>query len=101
MAKPFKQLKDRMSPDSRARAEKKAKELIHELRLAELREAVDKTQTEIAERMGVSQSAVSQIERGKQGILLKTLARYVEATGAELVITARYPDEDVRLSIEK
>jgi transcriptional regulator with XRE-family HTH domain len=100
MAKPYKNLREKMSPDSRARAELKAKALIHEIRLSELREAIEKTQAEIAREMGVTQAAVSQIENGKQGILLSTLANYLKAIGAELVVSARFQDEDVRLSVE-
>lgn len=100
MAKPFKTLKEKMSPESSARAEIKAKALIHEIRLAELREAIDKTQEEVAAKMGVSQASVSLLESGKQGVLLSTLSNYLRAIGAELVVSARFPDEDVRLSLD-
>lgn len=100
MAKSFKTLEERMPPESRARVDIKAKTLIHEMRLVELRKALEKTQADIAAEMDVSQAAVSQLENGKQGILLSTLARYLEAIGAELVVAARFKDEDVRLSIE-
>lgn len=99
MSRSYKTLRDSMSPESRARAEIKAKALIHELRLADLREAINKTQSEVAIEMGVSQAAVSQIESGK-GFSLATLAGYVRAMGAELIISARYEDEDVRLPLE-
>ncbi len=49
------------------------------------------TQQTVALRMGISQPAVSQLER-RQRIEEKTLRSYVEACGATLVLVARQPD---------
>jgi len=49
-------------------------------RLAERRKALDLTQAEVAERMGVTKSRVSQIERGEVSTI-EAVARYVQAIG--------------------
>lgn len=48
-------------------------------------------QQDVAERMGISQPAVSQLER-RRTIDEKTLRCYVEACGAKLELVARRPD---------
>lgn len=101
MAKSYKLIRDSMSKESQERAKKKANKLLHEIRLTELREAVNLTQTQIAERMGISQAAISRIEKGGRNLYLSTLARFVASTGGELELSARYPDRDeVKLKIE-
>lgn len=42
------------------------------------------TQTEVAARMGTSQSAVARLESGEADIRLSTLERYAAAIGVEL-----------------
>ncbi len=98
MAKPFGELRAKMSPEARRNSEARARELIQEIRLAELREVLGKTQREIAQTLGVSQAAISQLEN-QPDMLLKTLEKYVEAMGAELIITARFPEGDVHLAV--
>ncbi|MDR0945691.1 MAG: helix-turn-helix domain-containing protein [Bifidobacteriaceae bacterium] len=54
-------------------------------RLKELREASGLTQTDIAQRLGVSQARVSAIEHGDTGSTrLNTLRRYAQALGGRL-----------------
>lgn len=48
-------------------------------------------QADIAKQMGISQSAVSQIEH-RPAIDEKTLHQYVEACGSTLELVARRPD---------
>ena len=49
--------------------------------LAEIRKFAAQTQSELAERMGIGQAAVSRIE-GREDLLLSTLAEYAAAAGA-------------------
>lgn len=72
----------------RARIERRAGELAT---LKHLRQAVERTQEELATSLGVGQDTVSRIER-RSDILLSTLRRYVEAMGGELELVARFPD---------
>lgn len=56
--------------------------------VGEIRRAMDKTQSEIARKLGVGQVAVAQIEK-RTDLLLSTLRRYVRAAGAELSLVVR------------
>ncbi len=49
--------------------------------LAATRQALGLSQTEVAARMGTSQSAVARLESGEADVRLSTLERYVEAIG--------------------
>jgi transcriptional regulator with XRE-family HTH domain len=48
-------------------------------RLVEERQALGLSQTEVAARMGTSQSAVARLERGDTDVRLSTLERYAAA----------------------
>jgi transcriptional regulator with XRE-family HTH domain len=48
-------------------------------RLVEERQAMGLSQTEVAARMGTSQSAVARLERGDSDVRLSTLQRYAAA----------------------
>lgn len=74
----------------RAKIERRASELAT---LKDLRQAVERTQEDLAARLGVGQDTVSRIER-RSDILLSTLRRYVEAMGGELQLIARFPDRE-------
>ena len=52
--------------------------------LAARRVKLGLTQTELAARMGTSQSAVARIESGEGDVRLSTLERYAAALGQEL-----------------
>ena len=59
--------------------------------LAELRKRSGLAQTQVAARMGTSQSAVARLEAGEVDVRLSTLQRYVSAVGHQV---------EVRLSAE-
>jgi transcriptional regulator with XRE-family HTH domain len=52
--------------------------------LVSRRQAVGLSQTEVAARMGTSQSAVARLEAGESDVRLSTLERYASAVGMEL-----------------
>ena len=64
------------------------------LRLGDIREAVGKTQVELAAELRLGQGSVSKIERAAD-MYLSTLRRYVEALGGELEVLARFPEGTV------
>jgi transcriptional regulator with XRE-family HTH domain len=98
MAKSFKKLRDKMSPEVRERVDRRVRETLLEMTLQELRQKVSgKTQAELAELLEVTQGAISQLE-GRHDILLSRLAKYVHALGGDLELVARFPDADVRIT---
>jgi DNA-binding XRE family transcriptional regulator len=60
--------------------------------LAERRKALGLTQAQAAERMGVTKSRVSQIERGEVSTI-DAVARYVQAIGGTIQISAVFGDD--------
>ncbi|MDR3647916.1 MAG: helix-turn-helix transcriptional regulator [Acidimicrobiales bacterium] len=52
--------------------------------LVSLRQSAGLSQTEVAARMGTSQSAVARLEAGEADVRLSTLERYAAAVGVEL-----------------
>jgi DNA-binding XRE family transcriptional regulator len=72
----------------RDRIERRARELAT---LKDLRQAVARTQADLAASLGVGQDTVSRIE-GRSDMLLSTLRRYVKAMGGELELVARFPN---------
>ena len=80
--KNFSELRDaaRRDPERARRiddAKQRAVEEIASYRLAELRKSLGVTQTELAEMIGKSQSAVSQLEHGEIGLSLEVLRSIV------------------------
>src|SRR4249920_2918614 len=57
--------------------------------LAELRKSARLSQTEVAARMGTSQSAVARLETGEADVRASTLERYAAAIGSQLAWQAR------------
>jgi transcriptional regulator with XRE-family HTH domain len=96
MARKFKELMDRMSPERRARIEARVREIEAEMPLDELREARDFTQEHLAKILKVRQAAVSKLER-RADMYLSTLEKFVEAMGGELQIRAVFPEGAVNI----
>jgi DNA-binding XRE family transcriptional regulator len=98
MAKSFKKLRQKMSPEARERVDQRVSGTLLEMTLQELRQKVSgKTQVELAEFLEVTQGAISQLE-GRHDILLSRLAKYIHALGGDLELVARFPDADVRIT---
>lgn len=79
-----------------AGAEAKARAFL----LAELRRQLGLTQRDVAKAMGVSQSALSQIE-SQSDMQLSTLRRLIEALGGQLDVTVRFGNRSMTLSQAK
>ena len=98
----FSQLRDRASRDpvlARRIDETKVRALeeLVSCRLAELRKALGVTQAELAEMIGRSQSAVSQIEHGDIGLSLEMLRSIVGQLGGHVEISAVFGEKRVLL----
>lgn len=91
MARPFSELRKQLSPTARRQAEARAQKI-----LAKLRRQEKLTQVKLAKALGISQAAVSKLER-QSDMSIRTLRRYVEAAGGSLEITAKLPSGRVRL----
>lgn len=57
--------------------------------LVELRRQRGLSQTDIAERMGTSQSALARVESGRSDLRMSTVARYAEALDVDLNFAIR------------
>ena len=66
--------------------------------LASLRKARGLTQHQLTEELGMTQGEVSRLER-RENLHLATLARFIEATGGMLRITAVYDDDEVDVGL--
>ncbi len=97
MAKNFKTLREKMSPESRERSRALAAKYRAEMPLNELREALEITQVHLARILKVNQAAVSKMER-RTDMYVSTLQDFIKAMGGELKITAKFPDGTVEIS---
>jgi ribosome-binding protein aMBF1 (putative translation factor) len=61
--------------------------------LAQQRQAVGLSQTEVAARMGTSQSAVARLESGTADVRASTLERYAAAVGGQISWKLSRPEE--------
>ena len=86
--KSYEEVMASLSQEERERVEARTAELVT---LYDLRKAVQKTQTQVAEVLGVGQDSVSRMEN-RSDMLLSTLRRYVEAMGGTLALVAQFPD---------
>ncbi|MBR9882979.1 MAG: helix-turn-helix transcriptional regulator [Oceanospirillales bacterium] len=92
MARTLNQILENEQPEVVARAEAKAEQMRLEFRLAEIRELLGKTQTEIADAMAIKQPTVAGLERDGRDLKLSTLKRYVEAAGGKVRVDIELPD---------
>jgi len=96
-ARNFKELEAKMPADARVRSEAKAKQMIAEMPLHELRAARELTQQQLAESLHMTQAAVSKMER-RTDVYVSTLGKFIHAMGGELEIRAVFPDGTVRIN---
>jgi transcriptional regulator with XRE-family HTH domain len=97
MPRNFRELEAQMAPERLARAEIKAKEIMTDMLLAEIRKQVGLTQKELAATLKIKQPSLSKIE-SQDDMKIGTLIRIIEALGGELELIAHLPGGDVRLS---
>ena len=85
-------LKDLFTAEQRAEIRQRAKEKLAGLQLQRLREASHLTQEKAAQAMGVSQAALSKLER-RSNVTIGLLQRYVEAIGGRLEVNVVMPGQ--------
>lgn len=86
-----------LGPRRVAKAKAAARQKMEAMLLAEVRRQLGFTQAAVAKAMGVSQSALSQIE-SQDDLQLSTLRRLVHALGGELDVVARFGERSVVLT---
>ncbi len=84
-------IKSNFSSKERAEIRRKSKEKITSIRLQQVRKSHHVTQKELATKMGLSQSALSELER-RPNITLSAMQRYIEALGGHLEIKAVFQE---------
>ncbi|MDD5232330.1 MAG: XRE family transcriptional regulator [Syntrophales bacterium] len=97
MAKPFHELKSKMKPERRKAAEERARRILAEMPLQELRRARSLTQETLAKNLSVRQAAVSKLE-SRTDMYISTLRNMIKAMGGDLEIIAKFPDGDVKIN---
>jgi transcriptional regulator with XRE-family HTH domain len=97
MARNFRELRAKMSPQSRARAAVRSREMMAEMFLSELRRLSGLTQNELAAALGIKQPTLSRLE-SQEDMQISTLQRLVKALGGELEIVAKMPGGRITLS---
>ncbi len=91
MAKSFKNLRDKMSPESKNLSAEISQKLSEEIRLTELRNALGINQEELGELLNKKQAAISRLER-RSDMHISTLREFIKALGGKLEIIATFPD---------
>jgi len=87
----FREMALRRADEQAARMAEDRGRLVREL--AEQRQAVGLSQTEVAARMGTSQSAVARLESGTADVRASTLERYAAAVGGRITWKLNRPGE--------
>lgn len=93
----FAELRSRMSPDARAKAEVEALRLDEEMDLAEVRRALKLSQEEIGQMLQIGQGSVAKIEK-RADMYVSTLRRFIQAMGGDLEIVARFPNRTIKIT---
>jgi predicted transcriptional regulator len=97
----FNELRERArqrDPDWERNVTERHRAIEDALALAELRQARQITQVQLAGALGISQGNVSRLE-GRSDVYLSTLRSYVEALGGQLEIAAVFDGERVVMAI--
>ncbi len=88
MARNLDQVLNKLPASRRLKIEERVAELAT---LKDLRQAMKKTQVELAAALDIGQDGVSRLEK-RSDMLLSTLRSYVEAMGGNLELVARFPN---------
>ena len=98
MARKWSEIEARMGPERVAAARVRARKIIEEMPLQQLRNAREMTQTRLAEVLEMDQGNFSKLEK-RTDMYLSTLRSDVEAMGGTLEIRAVFPDGDVKIDL--
>lgn len=96
MAHKFEKLKKGMPPENLLKARAKAKEMMAEMLLAEIRKEAGFTQEDLAKTMGIKQPSLSKLE-SQDDIQISTLQKLIKALGGHLELIAHMPGGDIKI----
>ena len=96
MTNNFSKLRSKMSLESQDRAEAKARLMLAEMPLNELRQARGLSQKMLADLLQVQQPSIAKLEK-RTDMYLSTLRSHIEAMGGQLEVVARFPDGAVKI----
>jgi transcriptional regulator with XRE-family HTH domain len=97
MAKSFDVLVKRTTTKkTQAKAARRARELLGEMLLSEVRQLTGKSQQDVAAILGMKQPSLSKLEK-QPDMQISTLRKIVKALGGQLEVLARFPKGTVRL----
>jgi transcriptional regulator with XRE-family HTH domain len=85
-----------MTPEQLTEADARAKQMMAEMLLAEIRQSAGLTQEELAKALGIKQPSLSRLE-SQHDMQISTLQRLVRALGGELEVVAHLPGGTVRI----
>ena len=97
MTKKFADLRNAMNANRKEQNAHRAAVMLAAMALPELRDLLQVTQDDLADRLAISQSNVSRLER-REDMLISTLREWVSALGGELQVLAVFPDGAVPLN---
>jgi len=98
VAHKWSELEAKMGPERVAASRDRAKKMMAEMPLMQLREAREMTQVRLAELLNMKQPNISMLEK-RTDMYLSTLRSYVEAMGGALEIRAVFPEGDVKIDL--
>lgn len=93
--KNFKNLVGSLPAKRRARIEHRTNEMLIDMLPAEIRRNMGVTQKKLAEKIGITQPALSKLEN-QDDMQISTLRRFVNALGGQLEIIAHFPQKPRR-----
>ena len=91
MAKTLYELLASRTPESQARLQEMADELLLANQLYLIREELEISQKQLAEALGIKQPSLSAIENRGNDLKISTMKKYVEAMGGKLRIDVELP----------
>jgi transcriptional regulator with XRE-family HTH domain len=90
--KPFTELLAKLPPEQQLKIAAETRRKVTAIRLQQAREQVGLTQAEMAQRLNMTQPALSRFER-RPNMTISVLQRYVEALGGQLEINVILPKQ--------
>lgn len=96
MARKFSELTAKLPKEVQENIKKRVEANVEEILMSEMRKLAGFTQEKLADKMGITQSALSQLEN-QPDPHLSTLSRMVKALGGELEISVKYQGKDIKI----